>query len=259
MNYRISKIEPYLENSIQCLSITAEGYFRTLNLTHEALYKVLVPLDCKEFEHLVGGQLQVEYYEKGERMKNGRTSGSFGYHVKSYSIDLPKAIAELRLEKSTQVLNFETIYDIHIFTRKNRESVCIRTTFDKVCFMTLSNFQEVSSLTKDQFGLLTGSFISPVFYEKDEVSEETGWIVYQSGTIIKNLNLRCNFSFSENFADNGKQFFQESPRGSSKRPKSGSYDKYRPSYSKYNGYGGYDDQTIDNAFEGDVTATWGLD
>ncbi len=257
MNYRITKIEPYLENNIQCISISAEGYFRALSLTHEALFKVLAPLDCKEFEYLIGGHLQVEYYEKGEKMKNGLNSGSFGYHVKKYSINLPKSIAELRLQKPLR--GFETILDSHIFTRKNREGICIRTTSDKAYFMTLSNFQKESSLAPENFGLLTGSFISPIFYKKNEVSEETGWIVCKSETIIKSLRLRCNFSFYENFAEHGNQTLKEFSLRLTNRPDRWSYDENRPTYSKYNGYGGYDDQTIDNAFEGDPSTTWGLD
>ena len=30
-------------------------------------------------------------------------------------------------------------------------------------------------------------------------------------------------------------------------------------YSKYGGYNGYDDQTIDDAFEGDPSLTWNID
>lgn len=40
-----------------------------------------------------------------------------------------------------------------------------------------------------------------------------------------------------------------------------SYDSYDdgPSYSKYGGYNGYDDNTIDSAFEGMPGATWNID
>jgi hypothetical protein len=38
------------------------------------------------------------------------------------------------------------------------------------------------------------------------------------------------------------------------------YDEdYTPSYEKYGGYNGYDDDTIDSAFEGDPEATWNID
>lgn len=36
-------------------------------------------------------------------------------------------------------------------------------------------------------------------------------------------------------------------------------DDYTPSYDKYGGYNGYDDQTIDEAFGGDPSATWNID
>lgn len=36
-------------------------------------------------------------------------------------------------------------------------------------------------------------------------------------------------------------------------------DNYGSSYSKYGGYNGYDDDTIDSAFEGDPEATWNVD
>ena len=38
------------------------------------------------------------------------------------------------------------------------------------------------------------------------------------------------------------------------------YDEdYTPSYEKYGGYNGYDDDTIDSAFEGEPEATWNID
>ena len=36
-------------------------------------------------------------------------------------------------------------------------------------------------------------------------------------------------------------------------------DYERPSYSKYGGYNGFDDETIDSAFEGMHEATWNID
>jgi len=37
------------------------------------------------------------------------------------------------------------------------------------------------------------------------------------------------------------------------------YHDDQPSYSKYNGYNDWDDDTIDSAFEGDPTNTWNVD
>lgn len=37
------------------------------------------------------------------------------------------------------------------------------------------------------------------------------------------------------------------------------YDDYSPSYEKYGGAYGYDDDTIDNAFEGDPENYWNID
>lgn len=37
------------------------------------------------------------------------------------------------------------------------------------------------------------------------------------------------------------------------------YDDDSPSYSKYGGYNGYDDQTIDEAFDGNPSLTWNID
>ena len=36
-------------------------------------------------------------------------------------------------------------------------------------------------------------------------------------------------------------------------------DEDYPRYDKYGGYNGYDDDTIDDAFEGDLVATWHID
>ena len=35
--------------------------------------------------------------------------------------------------------------------------------------------------------------------------------------------------------------------------------EFRPSYTEYGGYNGYDDNTIDSAFEGMPEATWNID
>lgn len=36
-------------------------------------------------------------------------------------------------------------------------------------------------------------------------------------------------------------------------------DEDYPRYEKYGSYNGYDDDTIDDAFEGDPEATWNID
>lgn len=48
--------------------------------------------------------------------------------------------------------------------------------------------------------------------------------------------------------------------GKVRRNLGGVYDVAdEPSYSKYGGYNGYDDDTIDSAFEGIPEATWNID
>ena len=37
------------------------------------------------------------------------------------------------------------------------------------------------------------------------------------------------------------------------------YDSYGKSYEKYNGYNGWSDDVIDDAFDGDPEATWNVD
>ena len=37
------------------------------------------------------------------------------------------------------------------------------------------------------------------------------------------------------------------------------YDDDSPSYSKYGGYNGWDDNTIDEAFDGNPELTWNID
>ncbi len=39
----------------------------------------------------------------------------------------------------------------------------------------------------------------------------------------------------------------------------GDFEPYHSSYTKYNGFNGFDDQTIDDAFEGDPMNTWNID
>ena len=106
---------------------------------------------------------------------------------------------------------------------------------------------------RNDFNLLTGTYISPVYYKAGEVSENTGWIIYENNKIVKELNLRVVKDIDNNFNISGNQ--ELDPHISIGLNNSNTTLRY----GKHNGYNEYDDNTIDNAFNGDAAATWNID
>lgn len=100
-----------------------------------------------------------------------------------------------------------------------------------------------------------------MFYKKGEIAEDGTYHikVKDDHTIIKDLNFRVSNTIDENYKNNGKQELY-SPNVSKKRnSQTEEVDNNFLSYQKYNGYNDFDDNTIDNAFEGDPDATWNVD
>jgi hypothetical protein len=220
-----------------------------------------------ELELLIDSFLEPIYFQKGETLWNGRIANSSHHHVKWWKLVLNGSQKEIRERRNHLCPIFQTLYDTYIFKKKDRDIVRIRSITNNVYFVGLKELERIAGLKQDEFNLLTGAFISPVYYKAGEVSDKTGWIIYEDNKIIRNLNLRVVKTIDYNFTLFGEQKLESptpAPNSNFKGEDvndnevyNGSYDK--PSYEKYNGYNDFDDDTIDNAFEGDPEATWNVD
>ncbi len=101
--------------------------------------------------------------------------------------------------------------------------------------------------TREKWGIIDskGKFIKECKYtwkeingETDENNDNKG---FQAPSVIMSDTIECN---EPSYADS----YEEA-----------SYDDDYSSYRKYGGYNGYDDNTIDEAFDGDPSLTWNVD
>ena len=110
---------------------------------------------------------------------------------------------------------------------------------------------------------MTGSYISPVFYKQGDVSQYNGRFVTitESDKIVATFNIRIEGTLDYNFEKNGTPLIEMRSQIDPYRryDQEDDDDEYGSSYEEYNGYNGWDDDTINDAFEGDPEATWNVD
>ena len=100
-------------------------------------------------------------------------------------------------------------------------------------------------------------------YKKGDTSEYNGRFttITQDDKIVASFNIRIEGTLDNHHSLYGKTKLKSESDFSHQRfaGDDDDDDSYRPSYEKYNGYNDWDDDTIDNAFEGDPEATWNVD
>ncbi|MBK8143390.1 MAG: hypothetical protein IPK57_22040 [Chitinophagaceae bacterium] len=269
MRYTIIKIEPFIHDRKQCVGVYLKERKDPVAFTYDYVFNSMWQIRTTELELLIDSYLEPIYFQKGETLRNGRKANSNNYHIKWWTLVLNGTQKEIREKNNSLCPIFQTLYDTYIFKRKDRDVVRIRSTCDKVYFVDLKELERVTGLKQDEFDLLTGAFISPTYYKAGEVSEKTGWIVYEDDKIVKDLNLRVvrTIDFNSKLPSNQKLELTSPSihKNFHNDDYDGHYDRHeyddnsRPSYEKYNGYNGFDDDTIDQAFEGDPEATWNVD
>lgn len=268
MRYTIIKIEPFIRNREQCVSVHLKERKDPIAFTYDYVLNSLWQIRTTELELLIDSFLKPIYSQKGETLRNGRIANSSHYHVKWWTLILNGTQKEIRERNNHLCLTFKTLYDTYVFKRNNRDVVRIRSTDDKPYFVDLKDLESITGLKQEEFNLLAGAFISPVYYKPGEVSDKTGWVVHEGNKIVKDLNLRVIKTIGYNFRLSGRQKLESQTSIPSKnfhlkndrQQKDYDHDKrYRSIHVKYNDYNDFDDDAIDNAFEGDPEATWNVD
>lgn len=222
-----------------------------LSVPFDAIAKVVIDILPMELELLTGCVLKDEF-EVGDHQ--------FDRHHRTIPPTLiwPGNMEKLKAKSSQYLLPFQQIHNIIISSKNNTKPyVRILTTDNSVYFMNLNYFMGVVGLTVNQFNLLKGVFISPIKYLTGEKMLNS-FNVYQgeSGKIVKSFNFRFEGTLDEHQAVHGNTILMPKPAKYS----GGYYNQNNSSsYEKYGGYNDWDDQTIDDAFEGDPYATWNVD
>jgi hypothetical protein len=267
MRYTIIKIEPFIHDRKQCVLVHLKERKEPVAFTYEYVFNSLWQIRPTELELLLDSFLEPIYFQKGETLRNGRTANSSNYHIKWWTLVLNGTQKEIRERNGHLYPFYKTLFDTYIFKRKDRDVVRIRSTMDEVYFVDLKELETITGLKPDEFNLLTGAFMYPIYYKAGEVSEKTGWIIYEDNKIVKDLNLRVVNTIDYHFKLFGNQKLTKKP--SSNKGFDNYYESYdngddysgmhKKSYEKYNGYNGWDDDTIDDVFNGDPEATWNVD
>ena len=197
------------------------------------------------------------FYVKGEILRDGSKVSEDNSIPKTWKI-VSDSIENLRNANISKLLNFQTIYDIYIFKKNNKEDgVRVRTINNDIYFYQLTSFERLFGLERTEFHLLRGVKISPVFYKKGEFSDYFGRFtqIKVDNKIVATFNLRIEGTIDENYSLYGNQTLK------SEYPDNSFLDNKRnsESFEKYNGYNGWSDEAIDDAFNGDPEATWNVD
>lgn len=205
MRHTIIKIQPFINDRIQWVGFYFKERKDPVAFPYEYVFNSLWQLRTTELELLTGSFLEPIYFQKGETLRNGRTANSSHYHIKWWTLVLNGTQKEIRERNNHLCPIFQTLYDTYIFKRKGYDVVRIRSTTNKVCFVDVKELESSTGLKQDEFNLLTGAFISPMYYKKDDVSEKTGWIIYEDNKVVKDLNLRVVKTIDYNFKIFGNQ------------------------------------------------------
>lgn len=235
MRYTIQKVHTFIED--KNLKVSFEIDTNTnINIPFADIKKVIPSISVFEIEILEGCQLESK-------------------QPNSLTISLGGTIDDLREKNKSKILSFQQIYSAVVSNKNSKHKyVKICTTDNKVYFSDLFSFACLVGILPDQYQILKGAFISPQFFKKGDVSDFNGrfTVISEDDKIVASFNIRIKGSldYNHNLYKNleMKDFCNDD------------FDPGdRPSYEKYNGYNGFDDQTIDDAFEGDPEATWNVD
>lgn len=266
MKHLITSIETFIQDREQCLAFRIEGLEESIKGQFKVVKKYFSQISILEIEILLNSFCEPSsFFKKGETMPDGRKAYDETKFPKTWKITLDGTLDELRIKNQSYLLNFQTIYDTHIFEMKNKQlAVRVRTTNNNVYFYQLDTFEKIVGINKEEFNLLRGGFVSPVMYKKGDYSDYFGRFtpIKEDDKIVANFNFRVDETIDNNFKLYGYQELKNENKHLHNQRYKGDdddYDSYKPSYEKYNGYNGFDDFTIDSAFDGDPDATWNVD
>ena len=209
MKHLITNIDTYIQDREQCIAFQIEGQEEPIKAQFKVVKKLVGQISILEIEILLNSFCEPSsFFKKGETMPDGRKAFDETKFPKTWKITLDGTLDELRIKNQSYLLNFQTIYDTHIFEKENKQlAVRVRTTDNNVYFYQLDSFERIVGIKQDKFKLLRGGFISPVMYKKGDYSDYFGSItpITEDDKIVADFNFRVDETIDNNFNLYGDQ------------------------------------------------------
>ncbi len=266
MRHLIRNIDTSIKDRELYVSFNIETeWYPFAEVPFSSVQKIVGQLSVFEIDLLEGCYLEPSsFYKRGDKLPDGKTVFEEDKFPKTWKINIDGTLDELRERNKSKLLPFQTIYSVDISEKNSKVPyVKVTTTDDNVYFTKVPTFKSLVGLSESEFEILNGVFISPVMYKKGDSSEYNGRFITitQDDKIVASFNIRIEGTLDNNYNLHGDARMKNESNYSNQRyvGDDDNDDSYSPSYEKYNGYNGWDDDTIDNAFEGDPNATWNVD
>ena len=260
MRHLITNIDTSLKSGELYVSFNIETeWYPFIEAPFSDVVKLIGQISVFEIDILEGCYLESTPVENRE---NGlpNSMGVFEKSPKKWRINLEGSLNDLRERNKSKILQFQSIYSVEISDKNSKKPyVKIRTTDDNVYFTKVPAFQSLVGLKPNEFNKLEGVFISPIMFKKGDTAEYNGCFITitQDNKIVASFNIRIEGTLDNHSKIHGNPILKKSNRDN--YSDFSQDDSYSPSYEKYNGYNGWDDDTIDQAFDGDPEATWNVD
>lgn len=215
-------------------------------------------VNIDEVEILIGSTLSPEFYKAGETMFNGKVCETPETQIKDFWIEPSGTIEEMRELNSDKIKPYKKIKKVFQFHRNGKDIVGFDVNEEKAIFINANSLAGFTKLDPSEFHILVGSYVIPVYYQKGENIYEgmdrPPEPCRKSNMILKYLDLRMYGNaeqMHEDFEANAPNYYTADQDN---------YENfgYQRSYEKYGGSHGYDDMTIDVAFEGDPANIWNV-
>lgn len=264
MRHLITNIDTSIKHKELYVSFNKETeWYPFAQVPFSSVQKIFKHLSVFEIDLLEGCHLVPNsFYKLGAKLPDGKTAFEENKYPKSWKIDLGGTINELREKNKLKLLPFQSIYSVDISDKNSKEPyIKVRTTDDNVYFSKVPIFKSLVGLNESEFELLKGVFISPIMFKAGDTSEYNGRFtkITQDNKIVSSFNVRIEGTLDNNYSLYGGTILKRESRYLNQGFAGNNDDSYSSRYEKYNGFNGWDDDTIDDAFEGDPEATWNVD
>ena len=211
-------------------------------------------VEVNEVEILIGSRFRPEYYKKGEEMFNGEICEDEETAIKDFWIETTGSVEEMRKNNEDKIKNFLKIKKVFNFKKNGKDMTGIELENDDVVFVSSKFVKSITSIDRNEFGILESSYALPEYYEEGE--DIYKWIddkeekCRKENTIVKKLDIRMKRDIYDKDDEEKPKYYKSV----------GNFEKksYEKKYSKYGGPHGFDDNTIDSAFEGNPEHIWNV-
>lgn len=267
MRHLITNIDTSIKDKELYVSFNIETeWYPIFEVPFSLVQKNVGQISVFEIDLLEGCHLEPSsFYKRGDKLPDGKTVSEENKFPKTWKINIDGTLDELRERNKSKLLPFQTIYSVDISEKNSKEPyIQVRTTDENIYFTKVPTFKSLVGISENDFEILKGVFISPIMFKKGDTSEYNGRFttITQDDKIVASFNIRIEGTLDNNYNLYGDARLKSESNYSANQRYPGDDDdddSYTPSYDKYNGYNDFDDDTIDQAFEGDPDATWNVD